>query len=208
MKAETVQFITEHGYAAVFLLVFLQEIGMPNPLPNELLLLLSGYLSYNKIFLFPMVILTAFFADFTGTNILYFTFYTAGTMLIKKIPKWFPFSRETLEHLTYKIDRGGYAAIFLLRLTPFTRGYTSVITGILRVKPGVFLPVAFLSAAIWSSAYITAGYLMGPSWNITSLSAGCVKYLILAALSAILLLIILKNFFNKVKKHKVKTAYQ
>ncbi|MCX6740828.1 MAG: hypothetical protein NTY61_00295 [Candidatus Parcubacteria bacterium] len=39
-------FITHYGYLAIFFLVFLQEIGVPNPVPNELVLLFSGYLAF------------------------------------------------------------------------------------------------------------------------------------------------------------------
>ena len=38
-------YIIKYGYLAIFSLVFLQEIGVPNPVPNELVLLFSGYLT-------------------------------------------------------------------------------------------------------------------------------------------------------------------
>jgi len=38
-------YILKYGYIAIFSLVFLQEIGVPNPVPNEVVLLFSGYLS-------------------------------------------------------------------------------------------------------------------------------------------------------------------
>jgi membrane protein DedA with SNARE-associated domain len=38
-------YILKYGYMAIFSLVFLQEIGVPNPVPNELVLLFSGYLT-------------------------------------------------------------------------------------------------------------------------------------------------------------------
>jgi membrane protein DedA with SNARE-associated domain len=38
-------YIIKYGYIALFSLVFLQEIGVPNNVPNELVLLFSGYLT-------------------------------------------------------------------------------------------------------------------------------------------------------------------
>ena len=38
-------YIVKYGYMAIFSLVFLQEIGVPNPVPNEVVLLFSGYLA-------------------------------------------------------------------------------------------------------------------------------------------------------------------
>lgn len=74
MPEEVVNFIIGYGYLAIFILVFLQEIGMPNPVPNELLLIFSGYLSFKGFLFFPVTLLTVITADFIGTNILYFLF--------------------------------------------------------------------------------------------------------------------------------------
>ena len=71
MPEEVVIFITRYGYMAIFILVFLQEIGMPNPIPNELVLMFSGYLSFKGLLYLPFVIFTVISADFIGTNILY-----------------------------------------------------------------------------------------------------------------------------------------
>ncbi len=46
MPEDVVYYVTRYGYLAIFILVFLQEIGMPNPFPNELLLIFSGYLTF------------------------------------------------------------------------------------------------------------------------------------------------------------------
>ena len=46
MPDEVMQYIVKYGYLAIFVLVFLQEVGAPNPIPNELVLVLSGYLTF------------------------------------------------------------------------------------------------------------------------------------------------------------------
>jgi membrane protein DedA with SNARE-associated domain len=165
MPEEVVNYIMRYGYLAIFVLVFLQETGMPNPFPNELLLIFSGYLSSNGVLFLPLIILTVVSADFIGTNMLYTVFYKTGSYIMIKKPKWIPCSSGLIEKLTHKINRGGKLSIFILRLTPFTRGYASVIAGLLQIKPRVFLPIAFLSAISWASVYVVAGYLIGPFWN-------------------------------------------
>jgi len=200
MPEEVVYYVTKYGYTAVFILVFLQEIGMPNPLPNELLLMFSGYLSFKGILYLPGVLVTVISADFIGTNILYFIFYSTGTFILLKKPKWFPLSQKTLDKLTTKINHGGYKSIFLFRLTPFTRGYTSVICGLLQIKPKVFLPIALFSAITWATIYVVAGRLIGPSWNLFIQNTGHFKYFMLAALVVISGLVILNYFHRKSKK--------
>jgi membrane protein DedA with SNARE-associated domain len=199
MPEDIVYYVTSYGYMAIFILVFLQEIGMPNPFPNELLLMFSGYLSFKGLLFFPAVILTALTADFIGTNILYLVFYFAGSQIMKRKPGWFPISDRMIDRLTSKISKGGYLSIFIFRLTPFTRGYTSVITGLLQITPMVFVPIALTSALLWATIYVLAGYLLGPSWNLFIQNIDSFKYLMIAVLVVALLLVILSWYARRRK---------
>jgi membrane protein DedA with SNARE-associated domain len=187
MPDEIVYYVTSYGYLAIFILVFLQEIGMPNPFPNELLLLFSGYLSFKGLLYIPYVILTVVCADFIGTNILYFLFYSTGALIMQKKPKWMPLPDKLISQLSDKISRGGMMRIYIFRVTPFTRGYASVITGLLQIKPAVFLPLALISGLTWALVYVVIGYYIGPSWNMFAESIGSFKYLLLVILGVILI---------------------
>jgi membrane protein DedA with SNARE-associated domain len=203
---EVVNFITRYGYLAIFILVFLQEIGMPNPIPNELLLMFSGYLSFKGFLYLPFVILTIISADFIGTNILYIIFYNAGTYIMQKKPKWIPLSATMIDRLTRKISEGGQFTIFIFRVTPFTRGYTSVITGLLHIKPRVLLPIALISASAWATIYVVIGYIIGPSWNLFTKDIGSFKYIMLAVLLIIFSTVLFVYYYRKKGKHKMNTA--
>jgi membrane protein DedA with SNARE-associated domain len=206
MPEEVIYYVTKYGYLAIFILVFLQEIGMPNPFPNELLLIFSGYLSFKGLLFLPFVILTAISADFIGTNILYVLFYNAGTYIMLKKPKWFPLSARMIEQLTTKISKGGQLSIFIFRLTPFTRGYTSVITGLLQVKPKIFLPLALISAITWATVYVVIGHLIGPFWNLFTENIGSFKYIMFAFLASVLCVFLLVYLNRKREKHKEKSG--
>lgn len=197
MPEELVYYVTRYGYLAIFILVFLQEIGMPNPFPNELLLLFSGYLSFKGLLYLPSVILTVLCADFIGTNILYFLFYSTGSLIMQKKPKWIPLSGKMISRLSERISKGGKLRIYIFRVTPFTRGYTSVITGLLQIKPGIFLPIALVSGLTWASVYVVIGYYIGPSWELFTGNIGNFKYILIIILaiiiSALLFVYIIRN---------------
>ena len=203
MPEQIIYYLTNWGYLAIFLLVLLQEIGMPNPFPNELLLIFSGYLSFKGILFLPFVILTVLSADFIGTNILYFLFYNTGTFIMKKKPRWFPLSSGMINRLSSKISKGGVPTIYIFRLTPFTRGYTSVIAGLLQVKPKIFLPVALFSGLTWATVYIVIGNLIGPSWNLFTQNIDSFRYYMLAALVIIICAVLLIYGFRKKGKNKI-----
>jgi membrane protein DedA with SNARE-associated domain len=196
------ELITNYGYLAVFILIFLQETGFPSPVPNELLLMFTGYLSYRGLLYLPVAILTALIADFIGTNVLYFIFYFTGDVIVQKKPRWIPISQKVISEISSKVEKKGLAGIFLFRLTPFTRGYSTVVTGLLRIKPARFLPIAFFSTLIWSSFYIVTGYLVGPSWNCIEPNLKMAGIILLSILSVTMIIYIALQIL-KVKKKKL-----
>jgi uncharacterized membrane protein YdjX (TVP38/TMEM64 family) len=180
MNSEIIQFIANYGYYALFLLIFSQEIGIPNPIPNELVLGYAGYLCSQGTLKFPLVILSAVSADFLGTNILYFIFYFFGKQILKHKPKWLPISEKAINRASQRVAKGGIWSIWVGRITPFIRGYTSIIAGILQIKPKKFLPIALISALIWANVCVSIGKLMGNNWSKLILYFTNFKYLILS----------------------------
>ena len=199
MPSEIVYYITRYGYLAIFILIFLQEIGMPNPIPNELVLLFSGYLIYSGVFKFYNVVLVALLADFTGTNMLYFTFKGFGSQILKKKPRWIPISQHKIESLTRGISQGGALNIFVCRLTPFIRGYTSVIAGLIQVRTLQFLLIAFLSASLWASAYIITGWCLGPWWKQLADKPHLLRNVMLTILALVLIFLTIRIFLKRIK---------
>jgi 1,2-diacylglycerol-3-alpha-glucose alpha-1,2-galactosyltransferase len=211
MPPQIIQLISSYSYLALFLLVYLQEIGIPIPLPNELLMLFAGYLSFKGILFFPAVLLIIITADFTGTMTLYLLFYFFGNYLMAHKPKWFPLSTATLERLEVKVTRGGWWAVFLCRVTPFIRGYTSVASGLLHLKPKWFIPIAGISSVLVCATYITLGEIFRPYWNRIAVKLNYFRY---EALGLVLLIITIYSIvkltaaLKEKKKAKEKLQYE
>lgn len=193
MPEDLIIYITKYGYLAIFLLIFLQEIGAPNPIPNELVLLISGYMIFLGILKLPLVILAAVLADFMGTSILHTVFYFSGAYLLQHKPRWLPFPTQVIERLKQRISKNGLVGIYIGRLTPFIRGYTSVITGLLQIETRIFLPIALITATIWVIMYVIAGILLGPFWNQVVANISVVKYGILLIFSTVLFFIVIRS---------------
>jgi len=166
MSNEIILGISQHGYLAIFLLVFLQEIGFPNPIPNELVMIASGYLAYIGVLYYPLIILTAFVADLAASALVYTTFYFFGQIILRRIPKWIKIPHSKINGIKLKIEKSGQSGIFVGRLTPFVRGYVSVLCGLLQIPARKYSVILILTAALWSFLYISIGYLIGPYWNI------------------------------------------
>ena len=152
-------YIITYGYIAIFSLVFLQEIGIPNPVPNEVVLLFSGYLSSVGKLDYITVLTTVIAADSIGSSLLYMTFYHFGQHVLQKWPHIIPPS--TLAYFTARVSHQDRWSIYVGRHIPFLRGYTAVAAGLLKISPTIFLPAVLLSALTWSGGYVMAGKLLG-----------------------------------------------
>jgi membrane protein DedA with SNARE-associated domain len=197
MPEDIVYYVTRYGYLAIFILVFLQEVGFPNLFPNELLLIFAGYLSFTKILILPFVILTAMSADFIAANILYFLFYKTGGYIMNKKPKWFPLSSGFINRLSSKISKKGNLNIFIFRITPFTRGYTSVISGLIHVNPKIFLPIIISSGITWACFWVITGHVIGPFWSQFTNNTDRFRVFMLCLLGIGILTVLLVHFIRK-----------
>src|ERR1035437_4217227 len=159
MPDEISSFIIKYGYLAICILIFIQEIGIPNPVPNEIVLLYAGYLSFIHLLSLSIIIIVAILSDVVATSILYFVFYYFGNYIIENKPRWFPLSITRLKKLEKKINEKGKAFIFIGRMTPFIRGYVTVTAGLLRLVPGVFFPITLFSTILWCSSCAIGGWL-------------------------------------------------
>lgn len=181
MSSELALYITKYGYLAIFLLVLLQELGVPNPVTNEFVLLFSGYLAFSGVLNLWLVFLAAVSADCTGTTILYAVFYLFGEYIMDHRPRWLPVSPAHVSRIASAISERQRWGIYVGRHIPFLRGYVSVAAGILATKPKIFIPAVVVSAITWSGGYVIAGRLLGPCWARVAAKVGIVESLALLA---------------------------
>ncbi|HSY76375.1 MAG TPA: DedA family protein [Bacteroidia bacterium] len=189
-------YLSEYGYYAIFILVFLQGLGIPNPITNELVLIFCGYLSYTGTLNFYKVIITAISADFIGTSILFFIFYSFSKWLIAHSPKWLPLNGETIEKLKKRLLRRGNRSVFIGRLTPFLRGYVSVAAGMLHVNRKAFLGTVIISAVTWSGGLVLLGRLIGPYWNTMLKESGVIGNVLLIV-TVIIVIMFIGRYFQR-----------
>ncbi|MFZ4581828.1 MAG: DedA family protein [Paludibacter sp.] len=189
--------ISKYGYLAIFLLVFLQEVGVPNPIPNELVLLLSGYLSSTGILNISIAILSAIAGDLLAITILYLIFYFFGAIIMNRKPKWLPLPYKKIENISTKIKKSGLFGIFIGRLTPFIKGYVTVLSGLMQVAPAKFAFISISTSVIWSVVYVCFGYLLGPYLQLITSNSSNIGYLILIITCSIIVLAVSIQLFKK-----------
>jgi membrane protein DedA with SNARE-associated domain len=165
MSAELITSISQYGYFAILCFVLLQEAGVPTPIPNELVLIFSGYLAFTGVFNPFLVLAAAIIGDLLASFFIFETFYYSGKFLLKKKPKWLPIPKRKLIRLSGRIKRSNNLGPFIGRLTPFVRGWVSVLSGLLQLPQKKYSMVLLTTSVIWASAYVSIGFLLGPYWE-------------------------------------------
>lgn len=198
MPPELIVYITNYGYLTIFGLVFFQELGVPNPVPNELILILSGYLASVGKLDFTLVFIIAIAADIIGTTIIYFVFYYFGQGLMRKI-RFLP-NKKINQLVTYLSHRGRFG-IYIGRLLPLLRGYTSVAAGLLRLPPQEYIPTVLLSAITWSGGYVLLGKILGPQWEQVSAYFGFKQSLLVLIIIVIMYLLVI-HLYDMIQAQK------
>jgi membrane protein DedA with SNARE-associated domain len=191
------EYIAQYGYMAILTLVFLQEVGVPSPIPNEFVLLFSGYMSQTGVLKASLVILSAVVGDLLASFILYELFYFFGKTLMRRKTRWMPIAADKLEKLKHKIDTTGPFGTYLGRVTPFIKGYVSVLCGLLQVPQKKYSLILLVTSVVWAFVYVGGGYIAGPYFKDMAL----LNERHLFVLPALLLLVVI--LFQLIKKKSI-----
>jgi len=155
--------VSAHGYGALFLLLALGVVGLP--IPDETLLVFTGYLiSQGK--LHPAGAVAASIAGaWTGISGSYLIGRTLGIGAVHRYGKYVHLTETRLAKVHVWFDRMGHWALFVGYYIIGVRHFTAVVAGMSRVGYPTFIAYAWSGGAIWVATFVTLGYLMGENWR-------------------------------------------
>ena len=159
------QFLTDYGYLAVFILMFIEEAGLPLPLPNEVALMYVGYLAYQGRLDPNVAGLVATLGAASGSGLLYMIARRGGRPLIRRFGRFIHVTDERLDRAEQAVERWGPTSIPIARLTPGLRIATTIIAGVLNVHYRVVLVSVIGVSLVWSFFWVHVGRLLGNRWE-------------------------------------------
>ena len=160
MAEAVINFITQHGYLGVFILMFAENVFPP--IPSEVVLPFIGHSVAKGELSFFLALVTASFGSFLGTLFWFMIGWFAPAARLEKFFRKYggyvaisgkDFHKATQFFVKYEIP-----AVFFGRMIPGVRSIISIPAGSVRMNVRKFVLYSMLGLFIWNTLLITIGY--------------------------------------------------
>jgi len=149
-------------YLVILVWLIFESAG--TPIPNEAILLFSGYLiAIGKLLLLPAWG-AAVLGSLLGATISWGIAKRWGPAGVDRVGKYILLDRERLKAAQAWFGRWGAYTIFLARLTPVVRTVISYPAGLAAMRYRPFAIATAIGAAIWCLGVLVVGQLAGAHW--------------------------------------------
>ena len=178
MEQIITNFIGQWGYAAIFILILLENV-LP-VVPSEIILTFAGLMSVKSGLSILVLFIISTIASFIGLLILYYLCRLIKEesiyRFVDKYGKWFKLKGNDVKRANDWFKRYGAWAVLLCRFIPVLRVLITIPAGINKMNVATFTMLSLLGTTIWNFALILLGRLLSDSFDV--LMSG-IHYLIL-----------------------------
>ena len=155
-------FLLQHQSSGLFLVIFLEELGVPLPAPGDVAIMYGGYLTTTGAIPYPLAYLAVVSGAVLGSACNLTLSRKYGRPFIQRFGKYVGVTQERLLRAEGLFKRWGPWAIIIGRHIPGMRIVLSALSGILGVPYRVFIPCVFVSALVWAAIFLEIGRHVGP----------------------------------------------
>lgn len=155
--------ISQYGYAGLFVLLVLGIVGLP--VPDETLLVFSGYL-ISKGRWHPLLAFgSAFAGSVCGISVSYVLGRTLGHAAVERYGRFIHLTPAKIERVHQWFRRVGNWLLSVGYFIPGVRHFTALVAGMSGLEFPVFARFAYFGAAVWVTFFLSLGYWFGENWR-------------------------------------------
>jgi membrane protein DedA with SNARE-associated domain len=179
-----------YGYAVVLIGVLLENAGAP--VPGETILLAGAALSRYGSLTLSWVIAAAIVGATLGDNLGFFIGRRGGRVLVERYGAILGMTAGRLAEFDRFFERHGAKTVFFARFVTGLRVLGALLAGASRLSWSRFLLFNALGAIVWATTFGVVGYALGYSWLTLEQWIGRSGMILLALVSVIGGLLILR----------------
>ena len=155
--------VAAHGYGALYLLLALGVAGLP--IPDETLLVFTGYLIFRGK-LHPVgAFLAAVAGAWTGISVSYLLGRTLGVGAVHRYGRYIHLTETRLAKVHRWFERIGHWMLVVGYYIIGVRHFTAIVAGMSKLEYPTFIAYAWTGGALWVATFLTLGYFLGESWR-------------------------------------------
>lgn len=148
------ELIEQYSYLGLFIILFVEEAGVPFPIPGDLFIGTASALPNSNYFL---IVATVTIATLIGSTILFTLSKKFGHRLLAKYGKYIKITPKKIKKVEEWFAKYGGWAIVIGRLTPGLRTITPFVAGLFNVSYKTFWIYTAVAAFIWANIYFVIG---------------------------------------------------
>jgi membrane protein DedA with SNARE-associated domain len=153
------QVAQKYGYWAVFLGIFLENLGLP--IPGETVTIVGGFLAGSHQLKVQWVLVDAAIGAAAGGTVGYAIGAKGGWALLTRLGKLLRFQESQLEDLRRKFSENAGKAVFFGRFIALFRVFASPLAGISGMPFWTFMGYNVAGAVTWASVMVGLSYFAG-----------------------------------------------
>ncbi len=156
--------LQQYGYLIVFFGVMVESMGVP--IPGETILIAAGVLAQRSGLDIGDAILFGILGAVVGDQLGYWAGRKGGRPFVLRWGRYLFITPERLRGAENFFARHGGKAVFMARFVAGLRVFGALVVGISRMRWRTFFFYNVLGGAVWATAAVLVGYLLGGSLGL------------------------------------------
>jgi membrane protein DedA with SNARE-associated domain len=154
--------LERHSLIAILIAVLLEELGIPMPIPTDLLIVFAGVRVAGLTNAFVLWFLLLNVASAAGASGLYLIVRRGGRPLIERYGRYVHLGPQQVDRAERLLGRGGWWSIAIGRAIPGLRYLTVIACGLFKVPYLRFVTAHIVGSSIYIGVFLALGALFGP----------------------------------------------
>lgn len=151
--------LLNYGSFAIFVLLALGIIALP--VPEETLLLFTGFLIHQGTFSLVPAAIAAYLGSVVGISVSYLIGRTGGLYMIRKYGVYVGLTEAKMAIAHNWFEHYGKWVLFIGYFVPGLRHFTGVFAGVSTLEYSHFCLFAYSGAFCWVATFLSLGYFFG-----------------------------------------------
>jgi membrane protein DedA with SNARE-associated domain len=197
ISTRIVDYIAQHGVAAIFLLMAIDALL---PIGGELIMLYGGVIAAGVVAgadvsvlgmtpssgleSYLVVVIAGTLGTLVGALAGWLIGVRGGHAFLERHGRWVHLPPHRVQRAQRWFDRFGGRAVFLGRLTPLVRSFISIPAGVLNSPLGLYTVLTLAAGTIWCAGFAAVGWAASDNWESVHHALRYVDYLVVAVLIA------------------------